>query len=104
MGWNGGKYYTRSRRVNGKVTREYLGKGELALMAAEADAALRQRRQQERDELRRLEAADRALDAMLDELFEWNLLRAQAALQAAGYHQHARGKWRRQRGQINSNG
>ena len=33
------RYYTRSRRVNGVVQREYLGCGELARLSAEIDTA-----------------------------------------------------------------
>ncbi len=45
MAWEsrqrGGRYYTRSRRVNGKVVREYLGCGKLAEIMAEFDADMR---------------------------------------------------------------
>jgi hypothetical protein len=30
MGWDRGRYYTRSRKVNGRVVREYVGTGPVA--------------------------------------------------------------------------
>ena len=42
-------------------------------------------------------ARQRAADADLDRLCEMTSLLARAALLAAGYHQHARGAWRRRR-------
>ncbi len=49
MGWNRAKYYTRSRKVNGKVVREYVGVGLLGRLAAEEDAAKREQLQQDRE-------------------------------------------------------
>ena len=92
-----GRYYTRSRRVNGRVVREYVGSGEVAEVIAQLDALDREeRRQMEeafRAECERLDAADRAageFSALVDTL-------AQGALVAAGYRQHNRGEWRRRR-------
>ena len=45
MGWERGRYYTRSRKVNGRVDREYLGTGEAAERAARQDALARQERE-----------------------------------------------------------
>ena len=45
MGWERGRYYTRSRKVNGRVAREYLGTGEAAQQAARQDASARQERE-----------------------------------------------------------
>jgi hypothetical protein len=94
MGWDKGRYYTRSRKVNGRVVREYVGTGPLAELAAQTDAL----RQEER-EARRAELAElAALDAPLDDLAELTDLLARAALVAAGYRQHHRGDWRKRRG------
>ncbi len=93
-----GLYYTRSRRVNGRVVREYLGSGTVALLAAELDQEERAERRQraaalkaERDRLAALAAPTEALCDLADGL-------AAGALLLAGYRRHHRGEWRRQRG------
>jgi hypothetical protein len=90
MGWDKGRNYTRSRKVNGRVAREYLGTGEAAEQAARQDTLARQEREARR-------AAMAAL-AALDALAELTDLLARAALVAAGYRQHHRGEWRKRRG------
>lgn len=105
MGWesrNGrGRYYTRSRKVNGRFVREYIGCGIEAELAAHADEDARQARKarqaaqrRERSEAREL---DRQLDRQLDELCQSTDRVLRAELVVAGYHQHARGEWRRHR-------
>jgi hypothetical protein len=93
MSWevrDGGRRYTRSRRVAGRVVRQYLGTGPRAAEAAAADDARRRQRQADRDAGRALDEAAAELDALAD-------LFARAALLAAGYHQHDRGPWRKRR-------
>ena len=94
----GGRYYTRSRKVNGHVVREYVGTGPLAEIAAQTDALKRQRREEQartwRDECESLDALDRSLE----ELHEAARVLTQATLLAEGYRQHNRGEWRRRRG------
>jgi hypothetical protein len=97
MGWDKGRYYTRSRKENGRVVREYFGTGELAEMMAMLDAsdraereALMEARRAEKAELESLGAGVKELDELTDQL-------ARAALVAAGYRQHKRGEWRRSR-------
>jgi hypothetical protein len=100
MAWEsrerGGVYYTRSRRVNGQVVREYIGGGELARIVCESDVISRTlqkaNRQQERAELERLEA----LAAPVGELCEVTEILVRAHLLAGGYHKH-KGEWRRER-------
>lgn len=102
MGWErrarGGQFYTRSRRVGGRVVREYVGAGVLAEVAAALDALERERAAEHRREgkagAERLDAAE----ALLIELCEAADALAAAALLAAGYHRHDRGDWRRRRG------
>ena len=97
MGWERGRYYTRSKRVKGRVVREYIGMGHLAALVSQMDALERQKRQVERDAQRAERAEVEALDAPLDELNDLADLLARAALVAAGYRQHNRGEWRKQR-------
>jgi hypothetical protein len=98
MGWDKGRYYTRSKKVKGRIVREYVGIGRVAELVAQMDAQERERRQLEALELR-LEKSDlAALDADIKALSEAADLVAQAALLAT-FHQHNRGEWRKRRGQ-----
>jgi hypothetical protein len=93
----GGPYYTRSRKVNGQVIREYVGGGVLGEIAALEDEAERRRRQEEvvlwKEERERVED----LMAPVEELCEAAEVLARAALVAAGYRRHKRGEWRKSR-------
>jgi hypothetical protein len=104
MGWEsrqrGGRYYTRSKKVNGRVVREYVGTGEAAERAARQDAVARQ----EREARRAVREELAALDAPLDDLAEVTDLLARAALAAAGYRRHHRGEWRKRRGHSENPG
>ena len=93
----GGLYYTRSRRVNGQVVREYVGSGLLGQLAARLDAE--ERRKREEEQARRREERERldALIASVEELCEASDLLVKAVLLASGYHQHKRGEWRKRR-------
>jgi hypothetical protein len=93
----GGLYYTRSRRVNGQVVREYVGSGLLGQLAARLDAE--ERRLREEEQARRREERERldALVASVEELCEASDLLVKAVLLASGYHQHKRGEWRKRR-------
>jgi len=94
----GGSYYTRSRRVNGRVVREYIGGGERGEQAAAADAIARERREAERAEHTR---EVRQRDTAQAQLMSWYAAvdaHLHRALTVAGYHQHKRGEWRRRRG------
>lgn len=102
MAWEtrarGGRYYTRSSRVNGRVTRQYLGGGQLAGLIARWDELDRQKRDEARREAQEArqawnaqEAAVRALCASVE-----GVLRH--CMELAGYHRHRRGAWRKRRG------
>jgi hypothetical protein len=101
MGWEkrdrGGLYYTRSKKVGGRVVREYVGGGILGHLAALQDAQERQRREGEaalwKEEREKLEA----LVAPVEDLCEAAETLYRAALVAAGYRRHQRGQWRRKR-------
>jgi hypothetical protein len=97
MGWDKGRYYTRSRKVNGRVVREYVGTGRVAELAAQLDALERERREREARAVRQQKAELTVLDAELKALTERADLLARAALLAAGFHRHKRGDWRRRR-------
>ena len=103
MGWDkSGRYYTRSRRVNGRVVREYVGGGAVGELAAQMDAVERDQRLTEHECARAEREAVAALDGPLDELNELADLLAEAALVAAGFHRHNRGEWRKRRGHETS--
>lgn len=101
MGWEtrqrGGRYYTRSRKVGGHMVREYIGGGIAGELAAELDELERMGRRFEaehwREERARLDASERDLAAYCAAVGD--LMREH--LTTAGYHQHARGEWRRSR-------
>jgi hypothetical protein len=100
VGWEkrerGGRYYTRSRRVGGRVLREYVGGGLAGEMAAEADRMERERREaEERRQKRELERLE-ALAAPVLEVSEAAEILARAHLVAAGCHRH-KGEYRRAR-------
>jgi hypothetical protein len=97
MGWDRDRYYTRSRKVRGKVVRDYYGSGPVAHIAAQAFDLLRRKRQallahrrQQRAELLELQVQVGQVDRIAEQA-------ARAELEAAGYHQHHQGEWRRRR-------
>ena len=99
MGWEArGRrlYYFRYRKVNGRVTRQYLGAGAVAELAAAADALRRGDRRAAAEARRAEEASWQAALAPLLELSRVADLLARAALLAGGYHRHAR-TWRKKR-------
>ena len=89
------RYFFRKRRVGGRVVRRSLGRGPEAQLAA-ALAAQRQR-ERELEWARRRQDRERwdADTAALQRLIEVSDLLVNAALLAAGFHQHERGAWRR---------
>jgi hypothetical protein len=96
MGWDRGRYYSRSVRVNGRVQRQYIGGGEIGLLAAAADADRRAMRAEKSCAWESEKIQLEALDAELEVLDEVAGLLTHAAFVAAGFHQHNR-QWRRKR-------
>jgi len=104
MGWEyrgpHGPYYTRSRKVGGRVVREYIGAGEAGERAARRDATARRRRIREcaarRQQREGLMAAGRTAHAIINALDA----EARRMLAAAGFYQHHAGEWRRRRRRI----
>lgn len=101
MGWEtrprGGRYYTRSKKVGGRVVREYVGTGDIARLAAEMDAIERQEREQAQAAVKSERDTDRTQEAALIDYCKKIDGIADEALLAAGYHKH-KGQWRRKRG------
>ena len=107
MGWetraNGGHYYTRSRRIDGRVVREYIGCGEKGELAAAADAARRAEREAERAAIRAEQERIRAAERVLIDLGRTVDLVTCGALLAAGFERHKR-QWRMRRDNIDRAG
>jgi hypothetical protein len=97
MGGDEGRYYTRSKKVNGRVEREYSGAGRVAELTAQMDAIQGDERQAERAALQSELAKLEALDAPRNDLDQVADLLARAALTVAGFRQHKRGEWRKKR-------
>ena len=101
MSWEKGGYYTRSEKVNGRVVRTYIGKGESAKLIAEMDHLERERREEAKECERQAQKKSEELEAKVNELNEWADLLAKLALIVAGFHQHHRGNWRKRRERSN---
>src|SRR5271166_6652548 len=105
MGWNtenGRRYYTRSRCVNGRVVREYLGGGVIGELAAQLDAQRRAERRAAAETVKAGQAHWRAALAPSDAMCKGADLLFRLALMTAGYHQHDRGHWRKRRHEPNA--
>jgi hypothetical protein len=97
MAWEqrGNRIYYRSRKIEGRVLKEYIGGGLAGTLAAREDEARRRKQaaeraalHAERETLAAATASHDALDRAADALMR-------AALVAAGYHRHDRGQWRK---------
>jgi hypothetical protein len=97
MGWEKGRYYTRTRRVEGKVVREYFGCGPEAERAAREDSEARDRRRLQRLEMQIERETCAALDAPFEVIDTFVALVVEVALTTAGYKRHNRGEWRKPR-------
>jgi hypothetical protein len=97
MGWERGRYYTRSVRRGGKVIREYFGVGDVAVLIAKLDTLERRQRVAARQAQQQIRMQLKALDSVVAEVWNGIEIVARAALVAAGYRQHQRGEWRRKR-------
>lgn len=101
MAWEtrarGNWYYTRSRRVDGRIVREYIGAGPLAETLAAQDTGMRARWREAVAQSRQARADDAALAALVGDLSVGVDAALVEALTLAGYHRHHRGQWRRRR-------
>jgi len=96
MAWEkraGQYFYYRSRKKQGRVVREYLGRGARAVKAAAEDTERQAVRNEERIERKAWEALDSQV-ATLDQLMT---LLSQTLLVDGGWYRHNRGEWRRRR-------
>lgn len=100
MAWetrNGrGRYYTRSKRIGGRVVREYIGTGAIADLAAALDAEERAEREEARAALRAEHAEAREVTEVLSDLEAVTRHAVFNVLHAEGFHRHKR-QWRRRR-------
>jgi len=96
MRGHNGPYYTRSKRVNGRVVREYVGGGELGRLAAEMDEFETAERAAEAEKVRAEKARLKGTSCAVSVLFGMAEDLTRAALQAQGFHLH-KGEWRRRR-------
>ncbi len=98
MGWEtratGGRYYTRSRRIDGRVAREYVGCGRKGELAAMADAERRAARAADRVAIRAERERVRTIDRAITDLHRSVDQVTRGALLAAGFERHKR-QWRR---------
>ena len=97
MGWERGRYYTRSRKINGRVVREYVGGGEAGDLCARLDAIKREQLTAETHAFQSLREDLTERDALLEKLGKQCDELIRAAMVVAGFHCHNRGKWRRKR-------
>jgi hypothetical protein len=97
VGWDKGRYHTRSKKVNGRVVREYVGSGRVAELAARLDAIRREERLLARFERRMKRDELDEVDDKVQVLIDATDLLARAALTATGFRQHNRGEWRKPR-------
>ena len=90
-------YWYRSKRVGTRIEKEYIGRGawcessaQLDRLDRQSEAAAKALARSQRDEM---EARDREAKAAFDAV----TLAVAAALESLGFHQHARGQWRKRR-------
>ena len=101
MAWEtrsrGTRHYTRSRRVGGRVVREYVGRGAIGEAAEREDRARRAARIAERVAHQRRQEEDRQLRDLVLGVERHAATLVAITLVAAGYHRPTRGQWRRRR-------
>ena len=109
MGWerrgtHGPFYYRVSRDAQGRVVKEYVGRGARADAAAEAVAGREADRAADRRSVAGEVAGLAALDRLTEEMDEGVRLLLDAHLLACGYHRINFGPWRKRRGQEGRTG
>src|SRR5688500_5666437 len=101
MAWetrrNGRRYYYRSKRVGGRVVKEYLGGGAWINSMLWLEGRDRERAAEEQAQSKAERAKADELDAAVVEFCRFVDEVTREALTAAGYHRHDRGQWRKRR-------
>ena len=92
-----GRYFYRSRRVGGRVVKDYFGKGPIGQLVADLAEEGRARRAEDAAALRTEQVCLEALDRPPKALDRACALLATAALTAAGFRRYNYGPWRRRR-------
>ena len=102
MAWetrSGSRYYYRSKKTaDGRVTKEYLGRGPRAQRVAQTAAEARRRAEEEREALAGEKARLAEGDGVTDEVFDAVQLLTEAVLLSHGYHRRNYGPWRKKHG------
>src|SRR5262245_26136712 len=99
MAWEkraGTLYYYRSvKTADGRVVKEYLGRGPRAQRVAQAAAEARRRAEEERQALADEKAQLAGIDGATQEVFEAAQILTEAILLANDFHRPNYGMWRR---------
>src|SRR3954451_19911136 len=85
MGWERGRYYTRTRRSCGRRVREYIGSGPAGRRASQADAMRRRRAAKLRVADASMRAEASSLDALVSDAVSLVDVALRASLLVSGY-------------------
>jgi hypothetical protein len=88
-------YYYRSRKIEGRVVKEYVGGGLAGMLAQREDDFRRHKRETVRAAFQAEQDTVAATATVHDELCAVADALMTAALVAAGYHRHDRSHWRK---------
>jgi hypothetical protein len=88
-----GHYYTRSKRVGGRIVRQYFGSGVAGELAATEDALRKVERQIDLQRCRQDQERHDALAGSIEVLSALSDLLVRAVLIGLNYHKHG-GQWR----------
>ena len=89
------RYYYRSRKIAGRVVKEYVGGGLAGMLAQREDDSRRRKCESARAAFQADRDTFTAAATAHDELSRITDALMKAALVAAGYHRHDRGQWRK---------
>jgi len=102
MAWetrSGSRYYYRSKKTaDGRVTKEYLGRGSRAHQVAQAAAEARRRAEEEWQAVAAEKARLGAIDGVTGEVLDAIQLLTEAIFLANNFHRKNYGPWRKRHG------